>query len=122
VTSEPLGSIVITREQRTGLSRDSLRSYVVFVDEVASGKIARGETLKIDVCPGEHVVRLKIDWTGSRPVHVKLPPGGQVFLVAGPTGTPLQGIRDLLPGREWCYLRVVSSGSGSAGHQDDEQA
>jgi hypothetical protein len=49
---------------------DRLRTYVIIVDGVESGRIQTGRTLTLDVSQEEHEVRLKIDWCGSNAVRV----------------------------------------------------
>lgn len=52
--------IEITRE--SGIA-NRLRPYVVLIDDKSAGDIADGETKHFDVKPGNHTVRLKLDWT-----------------------------------------------------------
>jgi hypothetical protein len=44
---------------------DSIRSYTIEIDGVASGAVANGEEVSLYVRPGNHVISLSIDWCGS---------------------------------------------------------
>jgi hypothetical protein len=63
------------------ISRDSgyadrARSYTVVIDGIAVGKVRNGETKQFEVSAGDHELRMKIDWCGSRPIHFSVPEGG----------------------------------------------
>lgn len=45
--------------------RDKSRAYKVFIDDFEVGSVGDGETAAFTVEPGEHSLRLRIDWTGS---------------------------------------------------------
>ena len=45
--------------------QDRLRAYTLLVDGEAKGSIKQGETLEIDLPPGDHRVQMKIDWATS---------------------------------------------------------
>jgi hypothetical protein len=45
--------------------RDKRRAYKVLIDGAEIGRIRDGETRDFPVSPGQHTVRVKIDWTGS---------------------------------------------------------
>ena len=55
------------------------RAYRVLIDGVVVGRIRPGETLWFPVARGDHRVRLKVDWTGSREVVVTVPPDPQLI-------------------------------------------
>ncbi len=40
----------------------------VFIDGVEVDRIKQGTTIQIEVPPGEHELRMKIDWCSSRPM------------------------------------------------------
>jgi hypothetical protein len=63
-----------------------LRSYRVFIDGALVGRIAANQTLSFPVTPGEHRLRVKVDWTGSREIGVTVPPDPQLIC-----GGPGQG-------------------------------
>lgn len=86
------------------LERDRLRSYVVMVDERPSGYLRRGKEIVINVAPGHHEVRIKIDWTGSPRLPVDVQPGQQVNLVAIPKGVQIAPISDLASSDRWVTL------------------
>jgi hypothetical protein len=46
--------------------------YKVVIDGEEVGRIGDGDELDIPVSPGEHSLRLKIDWTGSKQLEFSL--------------------------------------------------
>ena len=46
--------------------RDRARDYTVVLDGSAIGGIANGTTRQFAISPGDHTLRMKIDWSGSR--------------------------------------------------------
>lgn len=76
-------------ESPSGGYRDSTRSYRVDVDGNNCGKVPSNGSVSVDVEPGHHTVRARIDWTGSpdldvevlacEEVHVDVLPGGGAF-------------------------------------------
>jgi len=91
--------------RESGPFRDRLRSYKVLVDDEVVGKVKPGEDVRHAVPPGEHVVRIRIDWTGSKPLTVTAEPGETVSLVCAPNGPAWMGMVDLLLFRTWVDLR-----------------
>jgi hypothetical protein len=55
--------------KRESTYADKLRSYNVELDGVIIGEIADGESKAFQVEPGEHTLRLKIDWLKSNEVQ-----------------------------------------------------
>ena len=49
---------------------DRLRAYRLVVDGRERGAIKEGETLEIELPPGDHSVWMKIDWARSRKLMV----------------------------------------------------
>jgi hypothetical protein len=77
--------------ERPITARDRLRKYVIEVDGVDAGRLASGETQTFSVTPGEHKVRARISWTGSREVSVDLAQGSVVYLMVTPAaGNPME--------------------------------
>jgi hypothetical protein len=105
-----MAPIFVTRDKRAW--RDRLRKYRIVVDGRMSGKIARAETVVIDVPPGEHQVELRLDvFAGSRPLTVSVPSDG-VHLVCGPnyeTFPLLATVFALFRPKQWAYLKVVTT-------------
>ena len=75
-------------ERSRGAYTDSLRKYKVIIDGDVVGKVRRGEEKSFPVAPGEHWVRLKIDWGSSQPVDVSLAEGQEVSLYCEPRAKP----------------------------------
>jgi hypothetical protein len=44
---------------------DYLRSYTILLDGDKLGEIKNGETREFPISPGQHQLRMKIDWCGS---------------------------------------------------------
>jgi hypothetical protein len=77
--------------ERPKIVRDRLRKYVIEIDGVEAGRLASGETRTFSVAPGEHKVRARISWTGSREVSVDLAQGSVVHLLVKPAaGNPME--------------------------------
>jgi hypothetical protein len=51
-----------------GMFRDFLRAYKLLVDGEVRGRVRPRKSVEVEVEPGPHEVRMKIDWTGS-PTH-----------------------------------------------------
>jgi hypothetical protein len=98
------GRIKVRRVKAGFFERDRLRSYVVMIDDRASGQLRRGKEIVIDVPPGHHEVRIKIDWTGSPTVPVEVAADQQVNLVAVPKGVQPVPISDLASSDRWVTL------------------
>lgn len=59
---------------------DQKRAYTVLIDGEEQGRIRHGEDLRLNLLPGRHRVKLRIDWGRSKPLDLEIEPGGQVFL------------------------------------------
>jgi hypothetical protein len=78
--SEPPAEIILTRPRLRCFDR--VRKYSLVVNGVATGHtISNGETIRMQLPPGEHNVAMKIDWTGSEPLTLSLRPGEVCRLV-----------------------------------------
>jgi len=68
---------------------DRLRAYTLLVDGEARGRIGQGETLEIELAPGDHIVQMQIDWAtsaelvvdGGRDVALRCRANANPFLV-----------------------------------------
>ncbi|MFI0967650.1 hypothetical protein ACH4S8_40690 [Streptomyces sp. NPDC021080] len=78
------GTVVLSRAQSS--YRDALRGYAVLIDAAQVGSIRRGQTLRFEMPPGEHRLRLKIDWCTSRPLTVLVEEGRTVCFICSPGG------------------------------------
>src|SRR5260221_7147563 len=63
---------------------DSARNYSILVDEAEVGKIRTGKNVEIIVPPGNHVIRLKIDWCGSNKISFTVKAEENVKFECGP--------------------------------------
>jgi hypothetical protein len=59
------------------------RKYKVIVDGSEIGKIAQDETMKLKVCPGDHEIKLKIDWGSSNTLVFNAQTGQDIRLECG---------------------------------------
>jgi hypothetical protein len=83
-------SISLTRDAWRG---DRIRDFLVILDGQEIGRIADGGSKTFIVPPGEHELRLKIDWCGSKTLKISLRAGERVALRCG---SSLRGFRLLL--------------------------
>lgn len=67
-------------------SRDMLRSYVIDLDGSPRGRLRPGAEISIDVLPGRHVVRARVDWTGSPQQELKVERDSVVRVCVEPAG------------------------------------
>ena len=73
-------SISLTRD--SGYA-DRIRDYLVMLDGKEIGSIADGESKEFVVPPGNHDLRLKIDWCGSRVAKIELKVGENIAFRCG---------------------------------------
>ena len=99
-------TIIFTRPG--GHYRDALRSYRLEVDDEPRGRIKPGQVVAIDVEPGSHTVRARIDWTGSRRQEINVRPGEEIRVRVEPNGTPLALWQTVTRTR---YLRITAEPS-----------
>ena len=58
--------------------RDRAKAYRVLIDGVEAARIGDGETAHLPVEPGNHSLRLRVDWSGSRELTFTLGDGQEV--------------------------------------------
>lgn len=104
-----LASVVVERPKRGRYLDwgDRWRSYWIDIDGRPVGKIRLGQRLVIPVTAGRHIVRARINWTGSPKVLVDLPGGGEVVLNVHNAGTPLN-TPQVLSRDKWLALYVAN--------------
>ncbi|MCU7726955.1 hypothetical protein ODJ79_24780 [Actinoplanes sp. KI2] len=56
------------------------RSYKIYVNGVKVAGIRTGKTVDIPLPPGEHRIKVKIDWCSSPELIVNIGPGQRAFL------------------------------------------
>jgi len=83
---------------------DYLRAYSVLVDGARVGEIKNGETRDFPILPGQHQLRLKIDWCGSNTIHFVASNSDVLEFSAKPN---LRGLK--LLAAFWYLLAVPSS-------------
>ncbi|MFC5750778.1 hypothetical protein [Actinomadura rugatobispora] len=72
--------------------RDSFRAYTLLIDGVPCGNIRVGEQLSLDVHPGTHWARARMDWFSSRETYFDAVPGHAVWIRVEPAGGALQAL------------------------------
>lgn len=86
VFSDDSGRIHI---QRKRVFRFFLRGFKIHIDGAVVGSVRNGGSLTFAVPAGRHEVRASLDWQGSPPLAVDVPPGATVVLTVAPTTDPL---------------------------------
>jgi hypothetical protein len=76
------GYIDITRAD--GYWADRLRAYKIYIDKSFRSTIRAGGSQRIEVEPGHHTVRMRIDYCRSRPLDVEVGQGQVVILRCWP--------------------------------------
>jgi hypothetical protein len=71
---------------------DRARDYRVLVDGQQRAQIGNDSTVQIGVTPGEHVVRLKVDWCGSPEVAITVAHSAIVRLECRPNAGALSAL------------------------------
>jgi hypothetical protein len=71
---------------------DRVREYQVWVDGQQRAQIGDDSTVQIGVTPGEHRVRLKIDWCSSPELAITVPHGAIVRLECRPNAGALSAL------------------------------
>ncbi|HSE45679.1 MAG TPA: hypothetical protein VLA89_10175 [Gemmatimonadales bacterium] len=82
------GTLVVVR--RVGKWRDHFRAYRIEIDGTLRGKVREGETLTLELAPGDHQVQARIDWLGSPPLRIEIAQGATVECQVEPAGTAFQ--------------------------------
>ena len=57
------------RIRRADEFADYFRAYSILLDGTKLGNLKHGETLEFSIAPGQHQLRMKIDWCGSNTVQ-----------------------------------------------------
>ena len=89
----------LTVERTGAASIDRARAYQILVDGAIRGTVRCGRELSVAVPPGRHIVRARLNWTGSEAVPIHFGPGETVRMRVEP-----RGVRDAIGRR---YLRLV---------------
>jgi hypothetical protein len=106
---EPVGDTGVVSVRRLPAPyRDRLRAYDVLIDDAVVGAVRDGDEICCSIPAGDHVIRVKIDWSGSRPLSFSLAAGQWASFECEPSGGAGAAIRDLLLRRPWVELRENS--------------
>lgn len=98
------GAFIVVHRARKVTRQDIFRAYSIEVDGVPRGKLARGDSLRVEVAPGPHVVRAAIDWAGSPEIGVQVEPGQEIQLEVTGVGGPRAA---LSADAATAYLRIA---------------
>jgi hypothetical protein len=96
-----------------GPYRDSLRAYRVEIDGQKAGIIRPGQTIDFPVPPGEHGVRLTVDWCSSPLRVVRLGEGQWTQFVCRPKGWFFEVWRTVIDTGNYIRLDWVPGGSAT---------
>jgi hypothetical protein len=106
--------------RRVGGSHDQLRAYKVLLDEREVAAIKQGETTYLNMTPGRHRLRLKIDWCSSPEPMIEAQEGEIRNLVCRPAGNIVAALFNVVF-RRGSYIDLAPATaswdpSDSAGH------
>lgn len=105
MSAAPLPLIRISRA--SGHYRDALRAYQVDIDGARVGKLMPGQTRDFPVLPGEHGVRLTVDWCSSPLQIVRLGEGQWTHFVCRPNGWFFEVWRIFLNSQRYILLEQL---------------
>jgi hypothetical protein len=88
-------TIEVLRPKGKGYRRDTWRRYKIVVDGSHVASLKEGETARLDVEAGRHLVQARIDWITTTPVEVTLSAAEIVRLLVRPGGSPWQALGQL---------------------------
>ena len=104
-------SITVTRPKT--VLRDRARRYKVLVDGAEAGHVGHGETTAIEVAPGPHEVRAKIDWCTTPAVMIS---GDAQLTVQPGDGNAITGVfRAFFSPSTYLRLERVDGGAAPSG-------
>ena len=92
--------------------RDRTRSYLVLLDGRKVAEIWNTQTVDIAVEPGDHTLRLKIDWTGSKTLTFSADAGDRLVFSCSSGSAAfalIDGVRSIFHRDEWIELQRVGS-------------
>lgn len=100
-------SEIVIRRTNAGW-QDRGRNYRVVVDGKELARVANDSSVKIPIAPGNHSVRLQIDWCQSPQLHVVVTEGNPLELECGPNSTPFVAlIYVTLLRKRYIWLRLA---------------
>jgi len=83
--SAETGTLILRRPRNAW--RDRMRAYQIRIDGSTRLTVRRGEERTVDLQPGLHRVRAKIDWSGSPEVEVVIDAGLSTTCLVEPAGS-----------------------------------
>ncbi len=101
------GTLRVTRDPTP--VRDKFRAYTLLVDGSPVATIRRGASVSVELAPGPHTVRLKIDWCASPEAVVTVAAGTEHRLECGPR-TGAAGHASLITAERDTYLWLRPAG------------
>jgi hypothetical protein len=84
------GSSKVVFSRLAGGHRDRMRAYILELDGAPCAKIKPGEEHVVDVPPGVHTARARIDWSGSPMIEFVVQPGESARIQVEPAGTAIE--------------------------------
>jgi hypothetical protein len=102
-----VATLRLTRE--AALWRDQGRTYKVLLDGQARGRIRPGVTEVYEIGPGQHQLRLKIDFTGSDTLAFTVRDAETVEFRCAPARAAVKSVLNLFDRTPWIDLWRVES-------------
>jgi hypothetical protein len=102
-----LGTLVLRRPPTAW--RDRVRGYRIQVDGVSRFTIRRGEERALELAPGPHRVRARIDWSGSPEIDVAIEAGSSTTCLVEPAGSFFSVYWRMFTRTRWLKLSTIPS-------------
>lgn len=105
--TDNVGTIIVKRP--SGRYRDGIRFYRLTVDGEAIGKIAAGGEIVWELASGDHTIRARIDWSGSKPIAFHLAPDETLTFEVRPAGNALMSVFQVVGRTRYLTLELIES-------------
>ena len=107
----PTGTSVVRIQRLRSGWRDRFRRYELLLDGQAAGPVKNGEVIELLVAPGQHVLKVKIDWKGSDEKRFTIEANQTAEFRCAPAGPASAGLTDVSSkDRPWVDLWIVGEG------------
>jgi hypothetical protein len=101
-----MGTVEIERKKLA--FADNARKYKIVIDGDQRGTIGRGETVRHEVGPGAHTVKLTINWCSSEQLSIDVADGETVRLRCEPRANGITALWYVSFGRaRWIRLALA---------------
>jgi hypothetical protein len=107
--------ITAIRLTRTSEWKNRFRGFTVFIDGQQVGEIKNGESLLLEVSPGDHELFVKIDWCKSNEVRLQIPERTMIDIACGSGFGKDKPLSAALSAIEGAYVAVWPAAETSSG-------